>query len=265
MVFQLKEKAQDEPIQILINLGLTFLQTKVYITLAKSGASTGRTTAKKAHVASQDVYRILNELQEKGLVEKIVTKPAMYKATPFKEGVSVLLQNKKEEYLKIETQAKMVNDFSFENINSDTMQEKLHFIIDSEYTLIKKAHEKMAEMAKKSIDIIVPLRMDRTMVFRDWSFLETAARRGVKIRIITQKANGESSTRNSKTLSEDLLFEHGYLSEFSIPFGIHIFDKQEMTFSLSEKPVPGMRTDNPNVIKLAEAYFENMWTKAQIN
>jgi sugar-specific transcriptional regulator TrmB len=265
MVYQLKEKERDEAVQTLINLGLTFLQTKVYITLIKSGASTGRTTARKAQVASQDVYRILNELQEKGLIEKIVTKPAMYKATPFKEGVSVLLQNKKEEYLEIEEQAKMVNDLSFENINPDTMQEKLHFIIDSEYTLIKKAHEKMAKIAKKSIDIIVPLRMNQRMVFHDWSFLERAARRGVKIRIITQKANGESSSRNPKTLSEDLLFEHRYLSELSIPFGIHIFDKLEMTFSLSKKPVPGMRTDNPNVIKLAETYFENMWTKAQIN
>ena len=58
---------QEETVQTLVNLGLTVLQAKVYLSLAKSGVSTGRATAKAAKVASQDVYRVLIELQEKGI------------------------------------------------------------------------------------------------------------------------------------------------------------------------------------------------------
>ena len=141
MLSQLRKRdmsPQGKSVQTLVDLGLTVLQSKVYITLIKSGPSTGRITAKMAQVAPQDVYRVLTELQEKGLVEKIIAKPAMYKATTFKESISVLLQNKKEEYIEIEKQVKiMANNFS-ENKNQDVLPEKLHFIMFSEYALIEK-------------------------------------------------------------------------------------------------------------------------------
>ena len=107
--------------------------------------------------------------------------------------------------------------------------------------------------------------MDRKTIFYDWPFMKRAIRRGVQVRIITKKTKGESSLSNPKPLLEDPLFELRYLPGIGIPFGIHIFDKQEVTFSLSEKPVPGLRTDNPTVIKLAEVYFENIWNNAQAN
>jgi sugar-specific transcriptional regulator TrmB len=265
MVCQSNEGEHNEAVQTLVNLGLTTLQTKVYITLAKSGTSTGRTTAKMAQVASQDVYRILNELQEKGLVQKIITKPAMYRATTFKESLSILLENKKGEYIEIEKQVKMMANNFCETKNENVLPEKLQFIMFSEYTLIRKLWEKLTDMAKDSIDIAVPLKMNEKIISHDWPYIKRAVRRGVKIRIVSSKVDGESSSRNPKFLSENPLFEHRYLPEVAIPFGIHIFDRQELTFALSEKPLPGLRTDNPNVIKLAEAHFEKMWTSAKKN
>jgi sugar-specific transcriptional regulator TrmB len=97
-----KMQSQEETIQTLVNLGLTVMQTKVYIALAKSGTSTARTTAKAAKVASQDVYHTLIELQEKGLVEKIISKPNRYRPISMEEAISILLQrrNKQTDELK---------------------------------------------------------------------------------------------------------------------------------------------------------------------
>jgi len=37
-------------------------------------------------------------LQQKGLIEKVITAPTMYKATPMEEGLEILLREKTSEY-----------------------------------------------------------------------------------------------------------------------------------------------------------------------
>jgi sugar-specific transcriptional regulator TrmB len=256
--------SQDEAVQTLVKLGLTVLQAKVYIALAKLGTSTARTTAKLAQVASQDVYRVLADLQEKGLVEKIIAQLTMYKATPIKEGLSILLQNKKEEHIETEKQAKTIFNSFYENDNQNILNENVQFTITSKWSLLIKMHEKLADRTKKSIDFIIPVKMSKQMLFHNCLYIKRAIRRGVKIRAITQKVNGESMSRNPKPLSKNPLFELRYLPETSIPFGMHIFDKEEVTLAMSEKkPMPSLWTNNLNVVRLAEDYFENIWNIAQ--
>lgn len=42
-----------------------------------------------------------------------------------------------------------------------------------------------------------------------------------------------------------------------------IFDNKEVNIRVSDTLVPFLWTNNPNVVKLAEIYFENMWNNAQ--
>jgi sugar-specific transcriptional regulator TrmB len=255
--------SQNETIQTLVNLGLTVLQAKVYIALAKLGTSTGRTTAKQAKVASQDVYRILNELQEKGLIEKIIAKPATYKALPIKEGLSILLQNKKEEYIETEKQAKKIL-YNFCEINQSFLQEKLEFTIVSELNHTMKLHGKLAGISKNKIDFVCS-GSDKILFYYCSDYIKEANARGVKIRAIAQKANAETSAETPKSSYENPLFELRYLPENVIPFGIHIFDRKEVTLSASNEPTPSLKTNSPHVVKLAEAHFESLWNAAQTN
>jgi len=90
---------QDEHIQALMGFGLTLLQAKIYLNLVKLEKADVKTLSKASNVARQDIYRIMLTLQKLGLTEKIIAKPTMYKATPIKEGLSILLQNKKRKLL----------------------------------------------------------------------------------------------------------------------------------------------------------------------
>ena len=81
---------QEEHIQTLTNLGLSFLQAKTYLNLAKLEKADVRTISTISNVARQDIYRIMPTLEKLGLAEKILGKPNMYKANPIKEGVSLL-------------------------------------------------------------------------------------------------------------------------------------------------------------------------------
>jgi hypothetical protein len=91
-----------------------------------------------------------------------------------------------------------------------------------------------------------------------------ALKRGVKIRIITQRDDEESTSTNLPLLKKQPLFEQRYLPESSFPVELHIFDKQEVTFSLSEKPIPILQTNNHNAILLSEACFESMWKQTKL-
>ena len=258
--------SQDESVRALVCLGLTVLQAKVYIALSKLGSSAGRITAKEAEVAPQDVYRILGDLEEKGLAEKIIAKPIMYKATPIKEGISILLRNKKEQYEEAEKLAKKIPDYSHENGNQNILRENTKFIITSKFSLLLKMHDNLADSSKKTIDFMCPEKWSEKTLFDNCKYIKRAIGRGVKIRVVTLKFNGEPIVKNPNPLPENPLFEHRSIPETVYQFGMHIFDEQEVTLAVCEKkPMPSLWTNNPNVVILAENYFENVWNNAQKN
>jgi sugar-specific transcriptional regulator TrmB len=88
------EQQTEEDIQILTNLGLTIVQARTYLALAKLGTATIKTISKSANIARQNMYNVMPALQQKGLIEKVITTPTMYKATPMQEGLEILLREK---------------------------------------------------------------------------------------------------------------------------------------------------------------------------
>ena len=78
---------QEDCINSLMELGLTLVQAKIYLTLTKLDNATIKAISKNSNLARQDIYRIIPSLQKLGLVEKIIDKPTKYKATPIKIGV----------------------------------------------------------------------------------------------------------------------------------------------------------------------------------
>jgi sugar-specific transcriptional regulator TrmB len=56
-----------------------------------------KTISKTAQVSKPDVYRVLAALQERGIVEKALSIPAMFKAVPIEQTLNILLQSKDKE------------------------------------------------------------------------------------------------------------------------------------------------------------------------
>ena len=94
----------DLSVQTLGQLGLTALQAKIYLAIVFSQKAAVGKIASMSKVARPDVYRVLPSLEENGLVKKIISSPAVYEATPLKQGCDLLLQRKKEEYTRIQTE-----------------------------------------------------------------------------------------------------------------------------------------------------------------
>ena len=123
----------------------------------------------------------------------------------------------------------MVNNFR--PFPSGSPEEESQLKITSELTLFLKMLEKLIQGAQNSIDMIVPVEKIEVHLFGCLPYFNEAMRRGVKIRLITQKAEVGSTPRKPKALEENVLFELKYLSNL-VPFGtrwfgLHIFDKKE--------------------------------------
>jgi sugar-specific transcriptional regulator TrmB len=258
---------QDDHIQTLMILGLSLLQAKLYLNLAKLGKANAQTIAKASNVARQDIYRIMPKLQKLGLAEKIIAKPTIYKATPIKEGLSILLQNRKKEYAELQEKATLlINNFHADNAKIDLQEENADFMITSEATLFLKMHKSLHQKAQTSIDATLPLVSASSPKFIEGlSHPKEAIRRGVKIRSIIQKTPKELIPRELQVLVKNPSFEIRYLAT-PILFGMHIYDKKEVTIAVSGKNgLPSLWSNSPSVVQLAVSYFDELWNKAEEN
>ena len=78
----MKELSYEEDAKTLSGLGITISQGKVYLALLRlKAASRVHTIAKFTDIPRQDVYRLLDELMQLGIVQKTLVKPATFKAT----------------------------------------------------------------------------------------------------------------------------------------------------------------------------------------
>jgi sugar-specific transcriptional regulator TrmB len=259
----------DECIQTLMGLRLTLLQAKTYLALATLGKADIKTISKASNVARQDIYRIMRTLQKLGLAEKMITTPVMYKATPIKDGVSILLQHRTREYTELQKKTrKLVNNFqnnSQKNNIITTLQEDSQFIFISAKTKFVKRHEKATQKAQASIDFIGSREVFRALLFYGLQDFKRAIKRSVKIRMITEKSEDEESIpKVAQVLEKNLFFEVRYISA-PAQIGMMIFDKKEFNLSVSDREWPSLWSNNSNILKLATSYFDDLWNKAQEN
>ncbi len=253
---------QEEHIQTLTGLGLSFLQAKTYISLARLGKADAKTISKISSVARTDAYRILLTLEKLGLAERLIAKTTIYEATPINESLSILLQKRREESAGLEKKANsLLKNFQSSDLE-DSREENSQFKITSEMRLLLRMHENLIQSAQTSIDVIMPARILHIMLFNHKYFFKKA-QKNVRIRIIIQKIGGKTPPIKPESLSKKLLIEIKYSSNSDL-FGMHIFDGKEVTYQISEKnPLPSLWSNDHNVIKLAESYFENIWNKGE--
>jgi sugar-specific transcriptional regulator TrmB len=253
----------DSCIQALINLGLTLLQAKIYLTLAKLRKAGVKRISEASNVARPDVYRVIPTLEKLGLVEKIVTNPTMYKASPLKEGLSILLQQKTEEHGELQKKTKaLLSNFQENNIGIALEREDLQFVIASEKKLFLKRFEKAINAGQMSEDFIGTAAGFKNMLSCNLQDFKRAMGRGVKIRAITEKAeNQESIPRIVQDLKKNPLFKLKYTSD-QCPVSMMICDNKEVNIHISDRPESSLCSNNPHVVKLAAICFESLWNKA---
>src|SRR4030042_4195852 len=88
----------DENTDLLLGLGLSLNQARVYIAILKLEKTTVGQVAKFSKVRREDVYRVLPSLEKMGLIERLMGKPTEVRATLISNSLTSLLTDEKNRF-----------------------------------------------------------------------------------------------------------------------------------------------------------------------
>jgi sugar-specific transcriptional regulator TrmB len=253
----------EEELQVLQRLGLTRLQSNVYIMLVMLKASTAKNLSKSAQVPRQDIYRILDELHEIGLIEKEIASPTVFRAIPITEGTSTLMEHRNEETVELQKDIRRIIFRLNKKAKNIIPQEDSCFILIPKREALIRNIKKTIENAQESIDIITSGSIMAQVLFRLEESFNKALKKGIKIRYITGKLeNATWLLKSLSALKKNPSFQMRFLSNPpTARFGI--YDKREL-FIATHPSSDAFKTNalwsnNPSLVEAITDYFENKW------
>jgi sugar-specific transcriptional regulator TrmB len=253
----------DEGVELLKCLGLSPLQAKVYLTLDKLGSSTARQTYKFAGVARQDIYRILMELQQFGLVEKILALPTRFASLPLVDGVYLLLETKTKEDANLKTRVEdLIEKNKFMN-KPPTSPDAAEFSVFNEKALIPKIEKALSETIS-TLDIILSKEKFSFWVFREEGLINKLLENGVRLRFIIDKFSNEIGAANTMIKDRHSHLSGKYALTASTVQHLALFDNKLLFCNSLEKSVGQTSvfcSNNSCLVVLAQNYFNEIWKK----
>ena len=256
---------EDERIQTLMGLGLTFCQAKSYLTLVINGRCTAKTISRLSKVTRQDIYRIMPKLETLGLAQKVLSIPNEWKAAPINEGLAILLERKNKQFseLKKET-TKLLNSFKENNKATESKEKNVEFIIVPGGETHLRWITKRLGRVKKSTNAFVTWNAFQSMVFNESKQFKKLLGRDVKFRHIIYGIDGTKNEIKLDPYLENPNFQVRYIQNPPLA-AIAIFDGKEAVFSNPAKDLlapPKLWSNNTHFVALLQKYFDVTWEKA---
>ena len=144
----------DENIRTLINFGITGAQAKIYLALLSTGLAPIKEISSASKVARPDTYRAILELQEMGLVEKVLTVPTKFKPLPIIDAVGILMLQRTKESIELNKKANKLIANLKEITNKKTNTEDNQFVLIPSEALEVELR-KLLENSKHNISIMI--------------------------------------------------------------------------------------------------------------
>jgi sugar-specific transcriptional regulator TrmB len=257
----------DEYVSTLYDLGLSISQAKVLLSLAKAKNLKAQEISSISGVSRPDVYRVLLQLEEAGLVEKTISKPEEFHSISIEKCVSILIQRRILKTAKLQQKAlELTQNFERGNENEDLSKEFQFVLIPNKEAVYTKA-EKMIRSARKIICFMALRKRLTAWILNYSSIIEEALTRKVDFRIIMPKP--EMNVSMGEPLEAIMKYPNFALRLISESpnVGFSVWDKKEMLLSTSEIdtpfPYPTLWSNNKSIVDLTQGYFDVLWQKAQ--
>jgi sugar-specific transcriptional regulator TrmB len=256
----------EERLQVLTKLGFTLDQARIYLALVQEGPATARKIAEISKIARPDIYRIIPTLQKEGVVEKHVTKPAIFQAIPLAFVLPIMLKRKTIEQNKLKKKTEELLSH-FKNTHAKDLQEA-----GTEFTIISRKEAIILRLKeallKSQISVCVVTSQKRfsAAILEFEKIYRKDLKKGVKIRMATDRHIPQKEALKAlQNLMEDSNFEVKYFDEAPKAI-VSIFDNKEAIITLSATAslaeASAIWSNNPCFTALAQSYFENKWNQA---
>jgi len=136
----------------LYRLGLSKNEIKVYIYLARTGEHKASEISEALSLHRTETYRILRDLEKKGLISSVFEKPLKFIATPFEKALGILIETKKMKINLLEQRKTSLVDLwlSLPQPEAESERKEVFQILEGEEQINLKADE-ILEKAEKEV------------------------------------------------------------------------------------------------------------------
>lgn len=243
------------------------LQAKVYLTLAKSKNLKASEISGLSAVARPDVYRVLIQLEDAGLVEVTMSKPEEFRATPIEECVSNLIQRRILKTAELQQKALTLTQDFKRNTANEEPKEKFQFILISNRDAVYAKAKKMIECAQEQICFMALRRRIISWLSNYLPLVEEALKRNVHLQIIMPKPEGDQGLGKPIEALRKYPNVSVRIASKLPNVGFSVWDRKEILLSTSAIdtpfPYPTLWSNNMSIVELSQDYFDMIWQKAQ--
>ena len=132
-------------------LGLSKNEIRIYIHLARTGEHKASEISEALSLHRTETYRILRDLEKKGLISSVFEKPLKFIATPFEKALDVLIETKKMKINLLEKRKKGLVDIwvSLPKPETENERKEVFQILEGEEQINLKADEILSKAEKE--------------------------------------------------------------------------------------------------------------------
>jgi sugar-specific transcriptional regulator TrmB len=259
--------SNDENTDLLLGLGLSLNQARVYLAILKLEKTTVGQVAKFSKVRREDVYRILPSLEKMGLVERFLGKPAEIRATPISDALTFLVaEEKTKSDDRLSGMRSRVQTLSLKDWKQTLPGEESIYILIAEKKSILAKTSELIRNSRKEVALIADKARIMPVLFQFSDEAKQAIKNGAQIRLIFEgeHPDGLLKEKVKKLIAGDSVhvkFHCEPLNHF-----IMSDDKEALITTSKESGLgesPSLWTNNSNLIGVLRTGFESDWEKAE--
>jgi sugar-specific transcriptional regulator TrmB len=259
--------SNDENTDLLLGLGLTLNQAKVYLAILKLEKTTVGQVAKFSKVRREDVYRLLPVLEKMGLIERLLGKPTEIRATLISDSLTLLVaeeKNRSDE--RLTGMRNMVQKLSLKDWKQPPLGEESIYILIAEKKAILAKTSELIRNSRKEVALIADKTRIMPVLAQFSDEYRLAMKKGAQVRLLFEGENPDDMLKGKvkkliSGVSVHIKFHRDPLNHF-----IMSDDKEALITTSKQSGLgesPSLWTNNGNLIGVLRTGFESDWKKAE--
>jgi sugar-specific transcriptional regulator TrmB len=258
-------------LESLKDFGLTNKESEVYIYLAKTCIQKAGTISKQLRMHKAQVYRIVDSLRSKGLVESTFEVPMRFQAVPFERYLDLMIKAKKDEVTLLEGKRdQLLAHWNSINIECPAFHLGRFMIIEGRNKLYSMVFQMFERAEKEVLGIIDSSGLTQAVQFGLLNVLEKTQARFRFLTEITKEnlrtikpVIERMTTKNANFTVNHVGLVSGICPRFIIRDDEEalILLSHEDPFSMDRKHEDGIWTNKPAVF-YTQSFFEELWHKS---
>jgi len=259
--------SNDENTDLLLGLGLSLNQARVYLAILKLEKTTVGQVAKVSKVRREDVYRILPSLEKLGLVERLLGKPTEVRATLISDALkSLVAEEKRKSDERLLEMKNKVKKLSLKDWTQHLPEEESIYILIPDKAAILAKTSNVIRDSRKEVALIADKEIIITVLAKFLDECKQAIKRGVQIRLIFEENSPDGLLRDKVKNLIGVALVHVKFQREPLNHFIMSDDKEGLITTSKESGLgesPSLWTNNGNLLGVLRSSFESDWERSE--